>query len=134
MPSMILRLLRHSILLALLACNASSSSHEALAASEAPAQGATLSRLGSERVSPCPRGRWRLAQDTSLAHVVLWLSQVLIRHAEAPGNQNVSFSLADWHSVPPPSTRSRAEAFDLSRQIADRARQNPQSFPDLARA
>jgi hypothetical protein len=95
------------------------------AASATPESGAT------PFVLPYPRAAWRLAFPLELDDVVLWFSQILIRHAGA--RAGVSFSLAHWTSVPPPATRSREQALELARHIAQQAADNPAGFPDLAR-
>jgi len=80
---------------------------------------------------PYPRGAWRLAAASELDDVVLWFSQILIRHAEA--RNEVSFNLANWFSVPPASTRTREQAFGLARRISRQAAADPKRFAELAR-
>jgi hypothetical protein len=82
-------------------------------------------------VIPYQRGRWRLAPASSLAQVVLWPSQILIRHADV--RNEVSFNLGQWFSVPPPSSRRREEALVLAQQVAREAARAPDRFPELAR-
>lgn len=82
-------------------------------------------------VLPYPRASWRLAVSAELDDVVLWFSQILIRHADA--RNGVSFNMAYWYSVPPPATRSRAQALELARGIAQQAAQDPTAFAALAR-
>ena len=82
-------------------------------------------------VTPYPRARWRLAAPRELEPVVLWFSQILIRHRDA--RDEVSFSLSGWASVPAPSTRSRAEALELAERIAAEADRDPSHFAELAR-
>jgi hypothetical protein len=80
---------------------------------------------------PYPRAAWRLAPQAELDDVVLWFSQILIRHTGSRGE--VSFNVAQWFSVPPPATRSRAQALALAQQIAQQAAADPTRFPELAR-
>jgi parvulin-like peptidyl-prolyl isomerase len=82
-------------------------------------------------VAPYPRAAWRLAAPSELEGVVLWVSQILIRHVDV--RNEVSFNLANWFSVPPPSVLTRDEALALARRIADQAAQAPQTFSTLAR-
>src|SRR3954467_708679 len=81
-------------------------------------------------VAPYPCSSWRLAEPSALAPVVLWFSQILIRHVEA--RDSVSFNLAFWSSVAP-ATRSRAAALELAQQVADQAARDPGRFSELAR-
>lgn len=82
-------------------------------------------------VLPYPRAAWRLATTAELDDVVLWFSQILIRHADV--RKEVSFNVAYWYSVPPPATRSRDQALELAQRIAQQAARNPAGFADLAR-
>jgi hypothetical protein len=88
-------------------------------------------RLLPKRWAPYPPGRWRLVTRKALEPVVIWVSHILVRHAQAADEE--SFSFADWKSVDPPVTRTRAEALDRAREIADLARLRPEQFPELAR-
>ena len=64
-----------------------------------------------------PHAAWRLAPRRDLDHVVLWASHILVRHKDAePGD--VPFSPRGWNVQPPPSTRSREQAFELATSIA----------------
>lgn len=82
-------------------------------------------------VTPYPRAAWRLAAPAELDGVVLWVSQILIRHADV--RNEVSFNLANWFSVPPATGRTRDEALELARRIAEQAAHSPQAFSELAR-
>jgi hypothetical protein len=64
---------------------------------------------------------------------VLWPSHLLIRHAGARFIGDVSFSLADFHSVLPAPNRGRAEALELAQALARQAQAAPESFADLVR-
>jgi hypothetical protein len=128
------------LVLALVACNQepgprSSASVERPGASAANASPAPLDAAAAHErpafVTPYPRGRWRLAPASALAQTVLWPSQILIRHADV--RNEVSFNLAQWFSVPPPSSRSREEALALAQQVAREAARAPDRFPELAR-
>jgi NIMA-interacting peptidyl-prolyl cis-trans isomerase 1 len=79
---------------------------------------------------PYPCASWRLAEPSALAPVVIWFSQILIRHAEA--RAAVSFNLAYWSSVST-ATRSRVAALELAQQVADQAARDPERFSELAR-
>lgn len=83
-------------------------------------------------LAPYPRGTWRIGNRGELAYVMLWSSQILIRFREAK-NDEVNFNLQYWYSVPPQPSRSREEALVLARQVAARAKQDPDSFAALAR-
>jgi hypothetical protein len=76
-----------------------------------------------------PRGRWRLAQER-LDHVVLWVSDILIRHDGS--DREVPFALA-WNLEPPPPHRTRVEALRLANRVRARAAAMPNTFADLAR-
>jgi PPIC-type peptidyl-prolyl cis-trans isomerase-like protein len=111
------------------ACSRSPAAHEELGpslASKAPAH------LMAASESPYPPGRWR-GERESLRRLVLWPSHILIRFADAPEQANVSFAMVSFRSVLPPATRSRSEALELARDIARRARAQPQKFAELAR-
>jgi parvulin-like peptidyl-prolyl isomerase len=71
-----------------------------------------------------------LAEPRALAAVVLWFSQIVIRHADV--RAEVSFNLAYWASVAAP-TRSRAEALSLAEHVAELAAREPTRFAELAR-
>jgi parvulin-like peptidyl-prolyl isomerase len=77
-----------------------------------------------------PHAAWRLTTPGSLAPVVLWFSQIVIRHSVVP--VEVSFNLAHWSSVRR-VTRSRAEAFALAQRVAAEAAREPSRFAELAR-
>src|SRR4051812_33804213 len=61
---------------------------------------------------PYPRATWRFAARSELEGVVLWVSQILIRHQDARIS-GVSFDFTHWASVPPPPTRNRERALAL---------------------
>jgi hypothetical protein len=82
---------------------------------------------------PYPRGRWRLADTNELAHVVLWVSQILIRHDGVTAGR-VSFARREWAAAPPPPARSRRAAFEMARDIEQRLRSRPEEFDEFARA
>jgi parvulin-like peptidyl-prolyl isomerase len=71
-----------------------------------------------------------LAEPSALQHVVLWFSQIVIRHAQV--RADVSFNLAYWTSVVAPE-RSRADALALAERVADLAAHEPTQFAELAR-
>lgn len=83
-------------------------------------------------VAPYPFGAWRLASQAELERTVLWLSHILIRHAQGRNSQ-VSFSFANWHSVAPPPTRTRLQALELARKLAADLEGDPSRFGALAR-
>lgn len=74
---------------------------------------------------------WRTVASWELDWVMLWVSHILIRHAEVT-DPRVSFNLTGWSHVQPPATRSRADAEHLARQLAERVRAG-ESFAALAR-
>lgn len=92
---------------------------------------ATVQRAIVQHTTLYPRGRWRLANPEDLDRVVLWVSQVLVRHQGVRGNI-ISFAAPAWYAAPPPPSRSREEAFGIAERIAERAA-NGANFADLAR-
>jgi hypothetical protein len=84
-----------------------------------------------ELTEPYPAGRWRLAPPESLDHVVLWFSHILIRHRDVPPKL-VSLNLPHWLGAPQAPDRSRAEAFELARRVAEEAQLRPDQFARLA--
>jgi parvulin-like peptidyl-prolyl isomerase len=84
----------------------------------------------SERWAPYPPGRWRLAPSKELEPVVIWVSHLLVRHAQAADEE--SFSFTHWRSVAP-SVRSREEALDRAKKLAEQAKRQPERFAELAR-
>lgn len=85
-------------------------------------------------VRSSPPGPWRTASAEDLERLVLWPAHLLIRYAGSKDSDNVAFKMADFHSVPPPPTRSREEALALARELAQRAREAPAHFAQLVRA
>lgn len=80
-----------------------------------------------------PPGPWRSASPESLGRLILWPSHLLIRYAGVIDADSVAFNMADFHSVLPPPTRSRDEALSLARELARRAREEPERFAELVR-
>jgi hypothetical protein len=107
------------------------SPHRAATLQPAPAGQSASSAAQPSFELPYPRASWRLAPASELSDVVLWFSQILIRHADA--RNEVSFNLAYWSSALPPATRSREQALERARQLAQQAALNPAGFADLAR-
>ncbi len=93
-------------------------------------QAASAGASASPPVLPYPPAPWRLAESKALSRVVLWFSQIVIRHAEV--RPEVSFSPAYWTAVTE-SNRSRARALEIAEQVAAQAAQDPALFPELAR-
>ncbi len=84
------------------------------------------------RLETYPAGRWRLARREDLEHVVLWVSHILIRHeAVRPGV--ASFHLPDWTPQLSRPTRTRDQALEQAQRIAQRLRNHPELFAQLAR-
>lgn len=79
---------------------------------------------------PYPPGQWRLAPPAQLANVLLWVSQIVIRHDQVEGAR-VSFNLTGWQSAQPSATRTREQALALAQQVSKRAREG-ESFERLA--
>lgn len=104
------------------------------AASSQPAvETAPAAAEGRALATPYPRGRWRLTPPEELENVVLWLSHILIRHAQVESS-TVSLSLGDdWKWPLPAATRSREEAFALAERLAAQAQAAPERFAELAR-
>lgn len=90
--------------------------------------GSSASTLALE---PYPRGRWRLADDMALDRALVWVSHIEIRH-ELVSDAHASFTLMPWTVGEPPPHRSRAEALELAREVADKARARPNTFAALA--
>ncbi len=118
-------------LAALSAQGPSAEAASAPATSAPPQSAAPAATRPAAFVAPYPRATWRLAQDDDLDRVVLWFSQILIRHAGA--RNEVPFVLGYWSSAPPPATRTREEALALAQQLAEQAAQDPSRFAELAR-
>lgn len=129
-------------LLAVVACSTPVSGDKARPSVEAPARVEAAARAPLAQPTPdepkqslsqpYPKGRWRLARLKDLLPVRLGLSQILIRHAGVE-TERQSFNKTDWRVPTPAATRTREEAFALARQLADRARAEPQRFAQLAR-
>jgi parvulin-like peptidyl-prolyl isomerase len=100
----------------------------ALADGSGPRSDATPDRHGY-RVPP--RARWRLASPDDLQRVVLWVSEIVIRHREMT-NTEVSLSFGGWQTTAPAPTRTRAEALLLAERIVAEAKQHPENFAELA--
>jgi NIMA-interacting peptidyl-prolyl cis-trans isomerase 1 len=81
---------------------------------------------------PYPPGLYRLAPSEDLARVKLWVSHILIRH-DAAAPRVVSFELGEWTPARP-SSRTRAEAFELAQRIAEQVRARPADFAAIARS
>jgi hypothetical protein len=63
---------------------------------------------------------------------MLWLSHLLIRHREVESDA-ISFDATQWAPPQPIPTRTRREAFELARTLAERVALEPASFASLAR-
>lgn len=85
----------------------------------------------TELVEPYPGGHWRLANPEQLDHTLVWFRHILIRHRDVP-DELVPLNLPHWRGAPPPPERSREQAFDIARRIADEARTDPGRFVALA--
>ena len=84
-------------------------------------------------LAPSPPGRWRQARRADLERLVLWPSHLLVRYAGARDTENVSFTMAGFHSVPPPPSRTREQALALAQRLAQQARAEPARFAALVR-
>jgi hypothetical protein len=82
--------------------------------------------------TPYPPGRWRLAPPAALQGHVLWVSHILIRHRDVTPDA-ISFNATQWAPPHPVPARTRQEAFELVRALAERAARDPGRFPELAR-
>lgn len=82
-------------------------------------------------VAPYPRGRWRLSNPAALDHSVLWVSHILIRHREVPPSI-ICFKPAFWFVAAPVPERTRAQALELARSVAEAAAATPARFADFA--
>lgn len=97
------------------ASNERAASVEATRPAEATGVGSEFSAVASLQASTPP---------------VLWVRQILIRHADAP--MSVPFGPAEFRFAQE-STRSRVEAERLANELATRARAYPELFSELAR-
>jgi len=85
----------------------------------------------SERIEPYPPGRWRLHSPAELSRVVLWVSQLLVRHQSSP--RDVPFGPPYWQSEPAPPERTREQAAQIALRLAAEAARAPDEFARLAR-
>jgi hypothetical protein len=97
----------------------------------------TSSAASSEANTASPRpayppGKWRLAPHTDLGHVVLWVSNILIRHNQADP-VNPPFGPHEWKVEPHLPARTRNEAMAVAEIVAEKARRDPAHFAELAR-
>jgi hypothetical protein len=117
----------------LVACDAAERSTQPVAAS-AKATDSEMPSAGARDPLPLqkpPLGRWRLADPAELDSVVLFLSHILIRHAELSGSK-VPFNHVNWRMELPAASRSRREAWAHAEAIAEQARRQPERFAELA--
>jgi hypothetical protein len=82
-------------------------------------------------VTSYPRAKWRLATPGTLDHVAIWVSHILIRHEKS--SRQGSFGLPGWNPLPPAPARTREEALERARRVAQEARAHPDEFEALAR-
>jgi hypothetical protein len=115
---------------ALLGCDPASDARSS-SAGGAPAPGAAPPGAPAP-LQPYPAGPWRQA-GAALSRVVLWPSHILVRYAGVENPTDVSFTMADFHSVLPAPTRTRDEALALARELQRQAQAEPQHFAELAR-
>lgn len=117
-----------------LACPGCSSRPDAALSSPAkaalPEGKATLPEGTTALKMAYERGPWRLAPASELDRTVLWISHILIRHAESDPESSPLRSFA-W-SPEPASSRSLEAARQLAQRVAAMARDKPQSFEQLA--
>jgi hypothetical protein len=67
-----------------------------------------------------------------LAHVVLWVSHILIRHADVVPKR-LSFQRNEWRAAPDAPTRSREEALERAREVESHLRSGAVTFDEVAR-
>jgi hypothetical protein len=85
-------------------------------------------------LAPYPRGRWRLATLEELDRSVLWVSHILLRHADTKPISFIDrYRAIEWEPNGPPPSRSRREAAVLAQKVHDDAQKAPHSFAELAR-
>jgi len=109
----------------------SPSSHASARLVPASPAAAAAANVPATFVSSHPRAAWRLASRAELDTVVVWVSQIVVRHRDS--REEVSFSPAYWFSVPPRVQRPREEALALAQVIAEKAAREPQRFGELAK-
>jgi hypothetical protein len=78
------------------------------------------------------QGNWRFTPFGELGRTAVWLSHILIRHADAEPSA-VPFA-PRWHVQPPPVPRTRDEARELALSIRRWAEAGVERFDALARA
>jgi hypothetical protein len=81
-------------------------------------------------LTPYPKGRWRLADPAELQHVVLWVSQILIRHREVRPHV-LGFKSMVWPAAPQVPQVPRSEALRLAESVAAQAAAHPENFEAL---
>lgn len=99
---------------------------------QAPASVEVASDVSGASLTPYPQGSWRLVNPDDLAHVVLWVSHILIRHADVIPRQ-LSFQISEWAAAPEAPGRSRAEALAQALDIERRLRAGAAKFDEVAR-
>ncbi|HKO50187.1 MAG TPA: peptidylprolyl isomerase [Polyangiaceae bacterium] len=114
----------------------------ATSAEPAPSASGTVEPMSSASVAvepvreslsePYPPGRWRLSRPEELHNHLLWVSHILVRHRDVKPD-SISFNTTRWAPPQAVPTRTRREAFQLARALAERAAREPQRFGDLAR-
>lgn len=92
---------------------------------------APVSAVNLAEPRPYPPGGWRRVPADELNHTILWLAHILIRHDRVNDFQ-VPFTVTDWISTEPATTRSSQEALALAEQLAREARERG-NFAELAR-
>lgn len=75
--------------------------------------------------------RWRLAANHELSRTVVWCAHLLIRHRDAEQRQ-APLVVPEWHVLPPSSTRSREEAYQLAAELERDLHAAPEKFATLA--
>jgi hypothetical protein len=72
-----------------------------------------------------------LEDPVKLGNVVLWVSQILIRHGQS--DPDPAFAVANWHSPSARGERSRKEAYVLARKVRETVARDPREFATLVR-
>jgi hypothetical protein len=78
-----------------------------------------------------PRARWRLVSFEELNRVALWVSHIVVMHANSNPSATV-LRRSGWNPDPPMPNRSLEEALTRALNVAELAAKNPEKFEELA--
>jgi hypothetical protein len=84
-------------------------------------------------VLPYPHGRWRLATWDELDSSAIWISHIVVAHAQSHFSSEFRLRPLTWAPDPRPPDRTPEAALSRALDVASRASEDPASFPRLAR-